>query len=140
MTDEKRQAIRQRYRAYLNTYTKTADCVTGQRFGEHEQECLERIDSKLSLRYDYHTEQWGVYYDHRGLITCIRVIKQDEPFGKVLRDISRNGSTTKQDLIVRHQIREEAQAQKALSVIQEASEEFAGTLDKASRNKVTMSF
>ncbi len=124
MTDKKRRSIRGRYRAYLNTYTRTADHVIGRRFGKHEQNQLRRIDSKLSLRYDYHTEQWGVYYDHRDLITCIRVVKQDEPFGKVLKGIARNGATTKQGLITMHQLREEAQAEKALSALRDASEEL----------------
>lgn len=134
MLDAERKDIRAKYRAYLNKYTRDAHCMG---MG-YRQEALQSIDPKLSLRFDVLTEKLGVYYDHHGLINCIRIIENGEPWAKVFNAIRANGRRTKQDLIELHQLNEETQKAQVLSNIHDAADEFKKGLDNIATQKVTM--
>ncbi len=134
MIDAERKDIRAKYRAYLSKYTRDAHCIGM----DYRQEALRGIDPELSLRFDVLTERLGVYYDHHGLINCIRVIESGEPWAKVFNAIRANGRRTKQDLIELHHLNEETQKAQVLSNIHDAADEFKKGLDNVASRKVTM--
>ena len=135
MTPDERKDLRFKYGAYLRDYTRTAEMMGRQ---EIEKDFI-KIDRELSLRFDLIDKRWGVYYDHNGFVNCIRIVRPNEPWSLVLKDVRKNGHATKLDLIKQHQECKVAQEKRVQDKIKDAGHEAGIDLYHATRNRVMVS-
>lgn len=101
-----------------------------------EQRQLTELDDDLTLRFHVLDKRWGIYYDHQGLLTCIRTIQPHAPWALVFRDVRRNAGTSKRQLIAHHAASVDAQKRRVDNRIREVGVEIGTDLHHMTRNRV----
>lgn len=130
---KKRRDMRERFRAYHIRYTRSPHQMSAM---AAEQRQLKDLDEGLSLRFHVLDKRWGIYYDHRGLLTCIRTIQAHEPWALVFRDVRRNAGTSKRQLVLNHAAGIQAQKRRVDERVREVGREIGTGLYHMTTNRV----
>jgi hypothetical protein len=98
---------------------------------------LKEFDRELHLRFNPESQNFLIFYDHRGKLSVIRSFAQDQSFAMEFWNVKHNSSLSIRHIMRMRKAEKEAEEKRQKDLIRECSEEFGNELHHATRGRVT---